>query len=45
MLNEATKRELRMIIENKAKIVLVHASSGYKYKFLFGFLVDLHLIK
>lgn len=31
MLSEATKRELRPIIENKSKIVLVHASSGYKH--------------
>lgn len=31
MLSEATKRELRQVIENKSKIVLVHASSGYKH--------------
>ncbi|KAI5068035.1 hypothetical protein GOP47_0016380 [Adiantum capillus-veneris] len=31
MLSEATKRELRTIIDNKSKIVLVHASSGYKH--------------
>ncbi|KAH7290902.1 hypothetical protein KP509_30G068600 [Ceratopteris richardii] len=31
MFSEATKRELRVIIENKSKIVLVHASSGYKH--------------
>ncbi|XP_057845623.1 protein PELOTA 1 [Cryptomeria japonica] len=31
MLLEAERRELRSIIENKSRIVLAHASSGYKY--------------
>lgn len=30
-LHEAERRELRSIIENKARIVLAHASSGYKH--------------
>ncbi|KAL3034536.1 hypothetical protein AAZX31_02G200000 [Glycine max] len=28
---EAERRELRPIIENKSRIILVHTSSGYKY--------------
>lgn len=31
MLLEAERRELRSIIENKSRIVLAHASSGYKH--------------
>ncbi|KAJ7535571.1 hypothetical protein O6H91_12G039000 [Diphasiastrum complanatum] len=31
MMLEATRREIRPIIENKSKIILVHASSGYKH--------------
>lgn len=31
MMLEATRRDLRPIIENKGKIVLAHASSGYKH--------------
>eukprot|EP00249_Psilotum_nudum_P016611 c25905_g1_i1 orf=230-1366(+) len=31
MLLEATRRELREIIENKSKIILAHSSSGYKH--------------
>lgn len=33
MLLEASRRELRQIIDNKAKIVLCHASSGHKHAF------------
>lgn len=31
MMLEATRRDLRQIIENKGKIVLTHSSSGYKH--------------
>jgi protein pelota len=31
MMLEATRRELRGLIENKSKIILAHSSSGYKY--------------
>lgn len=28
---EAERKELRAIIENKSRIILVHTTSGYKY--------------
>lgn len=28
---EAERRDLRHIIENKSRIILVHSTSGYKY--------------
>ena len=31
LLLEAERRQLRPIIENKSRIVLVHTTSGYKY--------------
>ncbi|KAL9257119.1 PELOTA 1-like protein, partial [Drosera capensis] len=31
LLHEAERRQLRAIIENKSKIILVHTTSGYKY--------------
>lgn len=31
---EAERRQLRSIIENKSRIILVHTTSGYKYDLL-----------
>lgn len=31
LLLEAERKQLRPIIENKSRIILVHTSSGYKY--------------
>jgi len=31
MMNEAMKNEIKVLIENKSKIVLIHCSSGHKH--------------
>ncbi|KAL2949984.1 hypothetical protein AAZX31_20G206100 [Glycine max] len=41
---EAERRQLRPIIENKSRIILVHTSSGYKYGLLSLFACSLFLL-